>query len=395
MSRPNGGPALVIPATRSTRLPGPGADPAPRRTFACEHPAGRNPSGTLSSSARARRRARSPSARTARGTCARRSCSRLSIVPRKQPRKPSGIETMPGLASVPADRRAGHGVGARPHLRARRSPGRSTLTTPNSTPVIAPVVLKRRQVSASSSAGKFALAATANARPTMNETFRPEPPMTAMTIAITPIANAAILRDHDLLVLGVLALADDRWTRCRARPRPTPSSTRPGDDREDRRERDAGDDAPGTGRRRTCPRRRRGTAARFGAARLPPLPAASTPALAQERARAEADERRQQVEEADQEHRPARPSRAPPWRSGTVKNRIRMCGRPAVPSTSARPSETVSIGLGRNVPGPSENVDSARRVRVGAVEQLDRVEADLAEHEDRHHERCRPSAARP
>jgi hypothetical protein len=36
-----------------------------------------------------------------------------------------------------------------------------------------------------------------------------------------------------------------------------------------------------------------------------------------------------------------------------------MCGSPAVPSTSARPSETVSIGLGRNVPGASENVDSA------------------------------------
>ncbi len=44
---------------------------------------------------------------------------------------------------------------------------------------------------------------------------------------------------------------------------------------------------------------------------------------------------------------------------GTVKNRIRMCGRPAVPSTSARPSDTVSIGEARNVPGPSENVESA------------------------------------
>ena len=33
--------------------------------------------------------------------------------------------------------------------------------------------------------------------------------------------------------------------------------------------------------------------------------------------------------------------------SGTVKKRIRMCGRPAVPSTSARPSETVSSGFGR------------------------------------------------
>ena len=30
-----------------------------------------------------------------------------------------------------------------------------------------------------------------------------------------------------------------------------------------------------------------------------------------------------------------------------------------MPSTSARPSDTVSIGVARNVPGPSENVDSA------------------------------------
>ena len=44
---------------------------------------------------------------------------------------------------------------------------------------------------------------------------------------------------------------------------------------------------------------------------------------------------------------------------GTVKKRIRMCGSPAVPSTSASPSETVSSGVARNVPGPSENVDSA------------------------------------
>ena len=45
---------------------------------------------------------------------------------------------------------------------------------------------------ASSSAGKLALAATAKARPTMNDTFRPAPPMTAMAIAIAPIATAAI-----------------------------------------------------------------------------------------------------------------------------------------------------------------------------------------------------------
>ena len=35
-----------------------------------------------------------------------------------------------------------------------------------------------------------------------------------------------------------------------------------------------------------------------------------------------------------------------------------MCGSPAVPSTSARPSETVSIGVSRKVPGASEKVVS-------------------------------------
>lgn len=32
--------------------------------------------------------------------------------------------------------------------------------------------------------------------------------------------------------------------------------------------------------------------------------------------------------------------------SVTVKNRIRMCGRPAVPNIKVRPSEIASIGLG-------------------------------------------------
>ena len=36
---------------------------------------------------------------------------------------------------------------------------------------------------------------------------------------------------------------------------------------------------------------------------------------------------------------------------GTVKNRIRMCGMPAVPRTSAMPSEIWSIGLLRYSPG--------------------------------------------
>src|SRR5919106_3283086 len=115
----------------------------------------------------------------------------LSIVPSQQPMNPSGIETMPGFASSQP-------IGEPVTLSA---PGQTfgdtitsaiELTTPNSTPVTAPVVLNRRQISASSSAGKLALAATANARPTMNDTFRPEPPMIATSIAIAPMLSAAI-----------------------------------------------------------------------------------------------------------------------------------------------------------------------------------------------------------
>jgi hypothetical protein len=115
----------------------------------------------------------------------------LSSVPTMQPRNPSGIETMPGLLSVqPIGEPVT--VSAPGHTFGLTITRKMALTTPVTTPVIAPVVLNRRQLSASSSAGKFALAATANARPTMNDTFRPEPPMMAMMIAITPMANAAI-----------------------------------------------------------------------------------------------------------------------------------------------------------------------------------------------------------
>ena len=65
-------------------------------------------------------------------------------------------------------------------------------TTPVTTPDTAPVVLNRFHVNASNRAGKLALAATANASPTMYETFRSEPPMIAIAIPIAPIPAAAI-----------------------------------------------------------------------------------------------------------------------------------------------------------------------------------------------------------
>src|SRR4051794_694088 len=64
-------------------------------------------------------------------------------------------------------------------------------TTPVTIPVTAPAVLKRFQNSASTSAGKFALAAMQNARPTRAETLKPAPPAIASTIASAPIEIAA------------------------------------------------------------------------------------------------------------------------------------------------------------------------------------------------------------
>lgn len=38
--------------------------------------------------------------------------------------------------------------------------------------------------------------------------------------------------------------------------------------------------------------------------------------------------------------------------SGTVKKRMRICGRPAVPNISAMPKEMAEIGSVMNLPGP-------------------------------------------
>ena len=209
---------------------------------------------------------------------------------------------MPGLASVqpngePVSESApGHTLGL-------TIPGRSRDTRRAARRSTAPVVLNRRHVSASSRAGKFALAATANARPTMNETFRPA---------------AADDRDRDR------DRADRRPRRSRATQTSSCSESLPLrmmlDQMSCATAPDADSTRPATTARIVAnatpammarnrsppnvPAPPPSSAARFGAARLPPVPAASTPSCAEDRARAEADERGQQVEEADQEHRP-------------------------------------------------------------------------------------------
>ena len=148
------------------------------------------------------------------------------------------------------------------------------LTTPSTTPVIAPVVLNRRHVSASSSAGKFALAATANASPTMNETFRPEPPMIAMTIAMMPIANAAIraTRTSSCSESWCLRTIEDQMSCENAAEA---DSTRPATTA-----RIVANATPAMGQEQVAAERALAAAqerGQHGAARLPPVPAASTP----------------------------------------------------------------------------------------------------------------------
>jgi hypothetical protein len=50
------------------------------------------------------------------------------------------------------------------------------------------------------------------------------------------------------------------------------------------------------------------------------------------------------------------------WAVGTVKKRIRMCGSPAVPSTSAMPSEIWSIGFLKSSPGSRKRCPSSAAV---------------------------------
>ena len=149
-------------------------------------------------------------------------------------------------------------------------------TTPRTTPQTAPTVLNRCHVRASSSAGKLALAAIAKARPTMNDTFRPDPPMTAMMMAMMPMDAAATRATHTSscsesrplrMMLDQMscatapdALSTSPATTARMVAKATPAMT---------------------ARKRSppnVPSPPPSAVARFGAARLPPLPAASTPA---------------------------------------------------------------------------------------------------------------------
>ena len=291
---------------------------------------------------------------------------------------PSGMLMIPGFASEyhdsapPSESGPGHTVGL-------ITTSAMELMTPNSTPTTAPVVLKRRQVSDSSSAGKLALAATANARPTMNETFGPRRPgsrcRSRSRRSRTPRSSPP---------RPPRARSPGRGGRCsttrRAPPRPTPRSPGPATTARIVANATAATIASSRSPPRCCGERRHREVAGLAGGLLA--------RLAEDRARAEAERRRHQVEGADQDHRPDH-GLAGGLGVGTVKNRIRMCGSPAVPSTSAE-AERHRVERGRQeqarlagTPAPSD--DCARASR----EQVDRVPADLGQHPDGQHDAAR------
>ena len=57
-----------------------------------------------------------------------------------------------------------------------------------------------------------------------------------------------------------------------------------------------------------------------------------------------------------------------------------------MPSTSARPSETVSIGDAGTCPGASENVDSAVVFASASLNSSIGLKPTVLEHEQRHHD---------
>src|SRR4051794_22345864 len=112
----------------------------------------------------------------------------LSRVPRKQPRKPIGIVTRPGNVSddgEPWESGPGQTGGERTIIT-------TEATIPHAMPVRAPVVLKRRQSSASSSGGKLAEAANTHPLETRTVTLKPQPIARGPRIAAAPTPAEAV-----------------------------------------------------------------------------------------------------------------------------------------------------------------------------------------------------------
>ena len=165
------------------------------------------------------------------------------------------------------------------------------------------MVLKRRQVSASSSAGKLALAANTNAMLTSTVTLKPEP--TTSVAAIASIASpieaprAIFVSASSSPPPRLSTFAHRSWATVLA-----DASTRP-ETTARMVANAAAENSASAMSPPVVPTPPPRLWASSGAARLPPVPTASTAlAAAEDRARAEADDRHQHGEDADEADRP-------------------------------------------------------------------------------------------
>ena len=249
-------------------------------------------------------------------------------------------------------------------------------------PTTAPIVLNRRHHSASSSAGNFTLEAKQNAMPTSTETLNPAPPASASAIASTPIPTA------ESFATQTSSFSESRPLRMTLDHRSC--ATAP----------DAEITSPATTARIVASATAEMTARKMsppaepsppprfsassGIARLPVSPAAFPPAWLRIAARADADDHDHEVEGADQEHGPAdRAARRLGVRHGEEAHEdVRQPGGAEHERDAERQQREAGVELQAGL-----EVRGALRVLLRvAREQLDRVEADLAQHEDRHHD---------
>jgi hypothetical protein len=211
---------------------------------------------------------------------------------------------------------------------------------PTAMPVSAPAVVNRRQYSASSSGGKFALAANTNATLTSTVTLKPEPTASVARIAAAPTASAA-KRPAARSFSSVPRLSTFVHRSCVIAP--AEASTSPATTA-----RIVANAAALNSARAMSPPVEpsppNSACEVSGAARLPPLPTASS---APEPRIARAPKPmivtstvkiaiRLIVHTTD-----VRAALA----LGTVKKRISTCGRPAVPMKIVRPVEITSTGV--------------------------------------------------
>ena len=230
-----------------------------------------------------------------------------------------------------------------------------------------------------------------NASPTSTVTLKPAPPRMAMKMASTPMPSAATRATHtsSCSESRPLRITFDHRS-CAIAPEAemtSPATTA----------RIVASATADTMARKSSPPVEPSpppsSSASTGTARLPDVPAASSPPVPR-MARAPMPTT-MTIRKKEPIRKTAQPTELrAAFASGTVKNRIRMCGRPAVPSRKARPKEIRSRFGGELEAGLQVGVLLGVLLRR-PVDHLERVEAELGEHPHRQHDAGRTSAGRP